>query len=261
MSFRINDYDISNIKINNSNIKLGKIDGIIVFQLNDKATITIVFSEKDITVRSTKTGKYDFYYTTEDDVIIQSYDKIMSLDLKKNIPQTYTYLNTFNIAPYEAKKMVVCEEGTLDILASASLPSQFLFDNVTYGNKLYSFGALSDVHIDGDGTDEASAAGDLVRALQFFNSNASLVGISGDLTIQGGYSELSIFKELVDNNATIPVYASRGNHDCRYSLEDFIAYTGGNLYFEQSYQNDKFIFLGMNQENYGDNCFTAAELD
>lgn len=259
MGLRINNSNITQMKINGSNIKLVKINNSIIFQLED-AVITLTFTEKIIKAVSNKSDSYDFYYAN-DDGIINDYDKIVSFNLTANVTSSYTYLNSFNIAPYEATKIVVCKSGTNNILSSSTLPSQFKFDNSTYGNKLYSFGALSDVHIDGDGTDEASASSDFARALKFFNSNASLVCISGDLCNENGYSELSLFKDLVDANATIPVYASRGNHDCRYSISDFETYTGGSLYFEQTYQNDKFIFLGMNAENYGNSCFTTEELD
>ena len=251
MSLRINNNSISKIRINSSNIKFAKINGEIVFQL-ENATIKVTFTDKTIKAISDTTGSYDFYYAN-DNGIINDYDKIVSFNLTANVTSSYTYLNSFNVAPYNATKIAVCKSGTTKILSSYLLPSQFLFDSSTYGNKLYSFGALSDVHIDGDGNDEASASSDLVRALNFFNSTANLVSISGDLTVMDGYAELSTFKDLVDANSTIPVYASRGNHDCRY--------TGGSLYFEQSYQNDKFIFLGMNTENYGDSCFTTEEID
>ena len=258
MSLRINNNSISKIRINSSNIKFAKINGDIVFQF-DGTTVTLTFTDKNIKAVSNKTGTYDFYYANGNQ-IIADYDKIVSFDLVADTESSYTYLNSFNIAPYDATKIVVCEGGTTKILDSSSLPSQFLFDS-NYGNKLYSFGALSDVHIDGDGTDDASASSDFVRALQFFNSNASLVCVSGDLTCIAGYSELSLFKDLVDANSTIPVYASRGNHDCRYTLEEFETYVGGSLYFERTYNNDVFIFLGMNAENYGDSCFTTEELD
>ena len=259
MSLRINNNSISKIRINSSNIKFAKINGDIVFQF-DGTTVTLTFTDKNIKAVSNKTGTYDFYYANGNQ-IIADYDKIVSFDLVADTESSYTYLNSFNVAPYDATKIVVCEGGTTKILDSSSLPSQFLFDSSKYGSKLYSFGALSDVHIDGDGNDQASASGDFVRALQFFNSNASLVCVSGDLTCIAGYSELSLYKDLVDNNATIPVYESRGNHDCRYSLSDFENCTGGSLYFEKSYNNDKFIFLGMNAENYADTCFTTEELD
>ena len=259
MSLRINNSNISKIRINDKNISLAKINGEIVFQLED-TTIKLTFADKTIKAISDKTGSYDFYYAN-DNGIIGSYDKIVSFNLTANITSSYTYLNSFNIAPYEATKIAVCKSGTTKILSSSSLPSQFLFDSSNYGNKLYSFGALSDVHIDGDGTDEASSSSDFVRALTFFNSNASLVCISGDLSCENGYNELSLFENLVDANTNIPVYASRGNHDCRYTISDFETYTGGSLYFERTYNNDKFLFLGMNAENYGDTCFTTEELN
>lgn len=261
MSLKINNKNIHKIRINNSDISIAKINGEIVFQLDD-GTITLTFTDKTINVISNKTGIYDFYYAN-DNGIIEDYDKIVKLALEKNKTRTYTYLNSFNIAPYEATKIAVCESGTTNILASSSLPSQFKFDSSTYGSKLYSFGALSDVHIDGDGTDEANASSDLIRALTFFNSNSSFVCVSGDLckVENSGDDELLMYKNLIDNNATIPVYESRGNHDCRYSITNWESYTGGSLYFEQTYQNDKFIFLGMNAENYGNSCFTTEELD
>lgn len=259
MSLKINGFNISQVRINNSNISLAKINGSIVFQLDNNIIITLTFTDKTIKAISNKTGTYDFYYAN-DNQIINDYDMIVSFNLSANVENSYTYLNTFNIAPYDATKIVVCEGGTTKILGSSYLPSQFLFNSSSYGNKLYSFGALSDVHIDGDGTDEASASSDLVRALTFFNSNASLVCISGDLSINDNYGELSTFKELVDNNSIISVYASRGNHDCRDTIDNWNN-IGYQLYYEQTYNNDKFIFLGMNAENYGDSCFTTEELD
>ncbi|MGM9879435.1 MAG: metallophosphoesterase family protein [Bacilli bacterium] len=261
MGLKINNSNISQLKINGTNIEMVKFNGSIIFDGED-LTITLTFSEKNITFLSNKTGIYDFYYA-DDNGIISDYEKIVTLSLKKNIKRTYSYFNELNIAPYQATKIVVCEKNKTNILASYNLPSQFKFDSSKYGNKLYSFGALSDVHIDGDGTDEANASSDLIRALTFFNSNSSFVCVSGDLckVENSGDDELLMYKNLIDNNATIPVYESRGNHDCRYSITNWESYTGGNLYFEQTYQNDKFIFLGMNAENYGDSCFTTEELD
>lgn len=261
MSLRINNSNICQIKVDGSNISLAKINGEIIFQFGE-TTVTITFTDKTIKAISNNDGSYDFYYANSNG-IIDDYDKIVSFDLTANVTSSYTYLNSFNIAPYDATKIIVCKSGTTNILSSSTLPSQFKFDSSSYGNKLYSFGALSDVHIDGDGTDEMSASSDFTRAIKFFNSNANLICISGDLSRLENEcdNELSMFKDLVDANATIPVYASRGNHDCRYDISDFETYTGGSLYFERTYNNDVFIFLGMNAENYGDSCFTTEELD
>lgn len=259
MGLRINNSNISQMKINGVNIQLAKINGSIVFEINGEI-ITLSFNDKTISAISNRSGSYDFYYG-KDGEILEDYDKIVSFDLIADTESSYECLNSFNIAPYNANEIVVCKSGTTNILSSSSLPSQFLFDSSKYGSKLYSFGALSDVHIDGDGNDQASASGDFARALNFFNSNANLVAISGDLCNENGYNELSLFKSLVDTNSSIPVYASRGNHDCRYTLEEFETYIGGSLYFERTYNNDVFIFLGMNAENYRDSCFTTEEID
>ena len=259
MSLKINNSNISQMKINGVNIQLAKINGSIVFEINGEI-ITLSFNDKTISAISNRSGSYDFYYG-KDGEILEDYDKIVSFDLIADTESSYEYLNSFNIAPYNANEIVVCKSGTTNILSSSSLPSQFLFDSSKYGSKLYSFGALSDVHIDGDGNDQASASADFARALQFFNGEANLVAISGDLCVTNGYAELSLFKNLVDTNSTIPVYASRGNHDTRYTLEEFENNIGGSLYYEITYNYDVFIFLGMIAVNYGDSCFSTEEID
>lgn len=259
MSLKINGSNINKIKINGSNIQLAKINGEIVFELLN-ATITLTFADKTIKAVSNKDGNYDFYYSN-DDGLITDYDKIVSFSLTANVESSYTYLNSFNIAPYEATKISVCKKGTTNVLSETSLPTQFLFDSSKYGNKLYSFGVLSDVHLDGDGTDEASAYEDFVRAINFYNSNASLIGISGDICINNGYNELSIYKELIDANATIPVYVCKGNHDCRYSSSDWTTYIGKEKQYEITHNNDVFIFLSMNAESFADSMLTTSQLD
>lgn len=259
MSLRINNSNISQMRINGVNIQLAKVNGSIVFEING-TIITLDFEDKKISAVSNESGNYDFYYS-KNGVILEEYDKIVSFNLTADVKSSYTHFNSLNISPYEANEIVVCKSGTTKIISSSALPSQFIFDSSKYGNKLYSFGALSDVHLDGDGTDEASAYGDFVRAINFFNSNASLIGISGDICIDNGYNELSIYKELVDANATIPVYVCKGNHDCRYSSSDWTTYIGKENQYEITYNNDVFIFLSMNAESFADSMLTTSQLD
>ena len=70
------------------------------------------------------------------------------------------------------------------------------------GNKLYSFGAISDVHLQYD-----TAKSDFQRALTYLNSNVDFICIAGDLTANGTDAELTAYKNYVDTYSTVPVYA------------------------------------------------------
>ena len=244
MSLRINNSNISEIKINGINIKLAKINDSIVFEINGEI-ITLSFNDKVISANSNKDGSYDFYYA-KDGKIIEEYDKIVSFDLVANTESSYEYLNSFNIAPYDANGIVVCKSGTTKILSSSSLPSQFLFDSSTYGSKLYSVGLISDTHIDGDGTDTADSINDLKKALTLFsNENVSFISHCGDVTENNRASDYTAYSDIVADN-TIPIKTIAGNHDNYSTLESI---TGNSLYYEYipDGTNDIYLFLGSYQ--------------
>ena len=256
MSLRINNSNISKIRINETNIKLAKINGSIIFQF-DGATIKLIFEDKKIKAISNRDGSYDFYYA-KGNSILEDYDKIVSFDLTANKTSSYTYLNSFNIAPYEANKIVVCESGTIKILSSSSLPSQFMFDNSTYGTKLYSVGLVSDTHIDGDGIDTADSINDFEKALTLFsNENVSFIAHCGDITEENRDSDYTAYSNIVADN-TIPIKTIAGNHDNYSTLQSI---TGNSLYYEYTPDgiNDIYLFLGSYQANTT-NPFSNEEL-
>ena len=79
------------------------------------------------------------------------------------------------------------------------------------GTKLYSFGALWDVHLQYD-----TAQYDFQRALTYLNESedVAFTCISGDLTSRGTDAELTQYKSYVDMySADTPVYAVTGNHE------------------------------------------------
>lgn len=125
------------------------------------------------------------------------------------------------------------------------------------GNRLYSFGAISDVHIQ-----RTTAEEDLIRALTYFNNNddVSFVCINGDLTESGYAEQLAEYKACVDTYATKPVYAVSGNHETYGGLDMasvIQTYTGRPLYYSFEQGNDVFIMLGIKSE---DTLFTDAEI-
>lgn len=122
---------------------------------------------------------------------------------------------------------------------------------------LYSFGALSDIHI-GDST----STGDFTKALQYLSKETNFICISGDLVHDGNNtSQWTEYKGLVDTHANVPVYACSGNHDgYNANLETLISsYTGHPLYYSIKHENDVFIFVGTKSNAVG-SLFTTAEL-
>lgn len=124
------------------------------------------------------------------------------------------------------------------------------------GRKLYSFGALSDVHIG-----IRTATNDFTKALQYLSEETDFICISGDLIQDDNDSYKTEYKSLVDTYATVPVYACAGNHDAyNPAIEtDISSYTGHPLYYSISHNDDVFIFVGVRSNSAG-SIFTQAEL-
>ena len=113
------------------------------------------------------------------------------------------------------------------------------------GTPLYTFGLLSDVHIDGDGDDAAYSISDLNNALQFFkNEGCEFVAYTGDMTYNGRTEDFTALKTCLDAS-TLPQYTIRGNHDAYAVDNGYLTATGKT---EESYTvvkgNDLFIFMG-----------------
>lgn len=133
--------------------------------------------------------------------------------------------------------------------------------------KLYSFGALSDVHITYD-TSET----DFQRALIYLNENedVAFTCVCGDLTSQGISEQLSVYKRCVDTySPDTPVYSIAGNHESyndnwtqngetvvRNLME---TYTGKPLYYTFNHDKDVFIMVGIKSDVEG-SLFANGEL-
>jgi predicted phosphodiesterase len=159
-----------------------------------------------------------------------------------------------NIAPPNAKKLAIFNEGA----KVCDVPLGHL-KSPLIGEKLYSFGALSDVHVVYD-----TAAEDFQRALTYLNNqeDVAFTCICGDLTDEGTESQLAQYKAIVDGySADTPVYAIAGNHEMYASVcKDFLhEYTGKPLYYSFTQGNDVFIMVGEYQwANYA--LFEDGEL-
>lgn len=142
-----------------------------------------------------------------------------------------------NTAPQNVKRIGIYNSNGLraGIIPLGSLA----FPNA--GQKLYSFGALSDVHVGYD-----TAVGDFQAALSYLQ-DMNLICICGDLTGDGSDAQLAQYKAIVDaRSASTPVYAIAGNHEGMVAdvASRIVTYTGQPLYYSFTYGDDVFIMVG-----------------
>ena len=195
-------------------------------------------------------GTYTLKYEDESGVLADYADICM---LENG--ESYTGFITQNMAPQEAIKIGVYN-STGDRVGSVGLIATF---NKNLGEKLYSFGAISDVHI-GNNTSET----DFERALTYFNDQSvQFVTVNGDLCVGSQTDKLEIYASLIEQHSDIPVYSITGNHEAELfktilqnnnltseqkvtQINDVIDdYTGQNLYYTFTQGNDVYIMLGV----------------
>lgn len=162
------------------------------------------------------------------------------------IPQNVAMPNASKIAVYNPQGKQV---GTIALRG-------LKFPNAE--EKLYSFGALSDVHYQYD-----TAPEDFHRALTYLNEteDVAFTCICGDLTSGGTVEELTAYKNAVDAySPDTPVYAIMGNHDIRAGQMNSIQnYTGHPTYYTIEHGNDVFIFVG-NVSDWTTDVLSTEEL-
>lgn len=168
------------------------------------------------------------------------------MSYKDFIPQNVAPLGMRRIGVYNAQGNRV---GQIP-LGSLTPPTQ--------GKKLYSFGALSDVHIV-----YTTAASDFQKALTYLNDNIDVefTCIAGDLTDNGTAEQLAQYKTIVEAySLDTPVYAIAGNHES-YSTQPTLLeqYTGKPLYYSFTHGEDVFLMLGCYSWS-NDGVFTQSYL-
>lgn len=146
-----------------------------------------------------------------------------------------------NIAPQDAKQLWLCDNKGNKVI---NIPIGHLAFAIREP-KLYSFGALSDVHIVYD-----TASADFQRALTYLDNDpdVAFTCICGDLTDDGSVTQLQQYKAVVDAySGNTPVYAVAGNHEGTNepnTTERIQPYTGQPLYYSFTHGNDVFIMVG-----------------
>lgn len=146
---------------------------------------------------------------------------------------------------YEAAKSkgaVAPELEDVANLASTILTITSGGGDVPLGNKMYTFGVLSDIHLKSNnynhGIDDFNRA---ILCMQ--NLGAEFVGIAGDLGHAGTDDELVLYQNALNTYASIPFHIIRGNHDVKFTEQNWITYTGFASNHEFIYNGDVFLFL------------------
>ncbi len=226
-----------------------------------------------ISYKPTETATYDLYYADENGTALTNYDKICSFSATADTTSSYSDFNELNVAPSEAKKIIAVKQSTQEKVDEVTLNNTLLLSTKNLGNKLYSVGLLSDIHIDGNGdgdnSDTAQSVTDFQYALDFFQNkeNVDFVAICGDLTYYGYEADYTKYKEIVANYPNLPIKTLRGNHECyengetNHNDSNTLYQTNiGPLYYEFVHDNDVYLFIGMAQESKT-NPLNADEID
>ena len=178
----------------------------------------------------------------------------MKIGKTKLIKQNIAPLGATNVVLFNGDNEIVCEMS----LGHLAIPN--------FGQRMYSFLALSDIHQPYD-----TALEDHQKALSYANSveEISFVIEAGDLTSTGTINEMQDWKNCVDTYLpNKPLYAITGNHENysarkdKYNLSD---YTGHPLYYSFVKDDDVFIMVGCYGWYEGeviprDNTLTNEEL-
>lgn len=187
-----------------------------------------------------------------------------------------------NVAPYAASQIGVYNSNGERV---GSIPLGSF--KPPYGDRLYRFGIISDVHNEENQNSENQ--NDLRNALNFFNQKEDIefTCITGDLT-QYSYSsgnlatEMALYQaNLAAINNSTPVYPTTGNHDCPQNsdvdIDTFKSYAGiADLFTSDavySYEvtkthttsggttvTDHFLFLGMRRYEFTSSTYLDADI-
>ena len=114
-------------------------------------------------------------------------------------------------------------------------------------NLLYTFGLLSDVHVDncsdGDFVDFGMSVRDFKNALRFIeDEGADFIAYSGDMTkANSAYNDYEKLLECL-STSNIPNYPTGGNHDVGAYYESMV---NPNKYYTVEQGNDLFIYVNV----------------
>ena len=198
-------------------------------------------------------GTYILRYDNAIGESLDNYSDICSLTVNGSDVQYSDFINV-NIPPYMAASIGIYNQNGKRI---GFIPITDF--KVNFGERLYRFGLLSDVH-DYEGS-PAEASDDFFRALDLFNSkeDVKMTCICGDITQNGTEAEFAFYaNDVARFSPNTPVYTTTGNHDATYNglnntlWEQYIGYPRV-FEFSEILDNgsvDHFLFLGMSKWDF-----------
>lgn len=204
---------------------------------------------------------YDIYWADENGNLLAGYEKICQLDLTNKEMDIYV-LNPCRVIPYGARKIVVCSDFNTDIIGEYGIP----LEKLILEKPKYSYGLLSDIHINTSSTDKTNSIQKLINATNHFKQveNVNNIMICGDITTKGTLAEMQKFKEIKDMFPTISFNCCRGNHDTyssSSSIDTYKLYIEPNgINFEKIINGDVHLFVGLMMEDPSE-PFSSYALD
>lgn len=264
--------------------------------LSDKAEIDYLFANDKagsaagtVTVTSSVNGKYELYWGTDENemlsVGVDNYNAYYSefAEIKVSGGEGSEEIIEFTAIPEGAETVLAYKNKIL--MGTYEIPEEKQAD---FGEKIYSFGALSDLHFNrynGSLTgDDATVT--FPNALNFFEKfDIELVGMSGDISADGERDAFEKFNRI-SSAYDFPVYTCTGNHDVSeyFTLENWQELMNAGVYGEEKAEGvadvaangmdfvyapedcngDVFIFLSQYQWHYNEpdsRLLTDAQLD
>ena len=213
-------------------------------EIDDSYYYTITLDEPD--------DVKEYYYNSNKEFISRSsYNDISTENEVLEFPEGTKYIRLKSNT----------DKYTIDIVKERITLKKFLKKE----NFLYSFGLLSDVHIDnnhdGDYEDTSMSIKDYKNALRFLeDEGANFIAYCGDMTknhsdAQADYQMLAeCLKE-----SHVPNYIIKGNHDAGQGYFD--EYVSEISRFTVPYKDDLFIFVGNGNDTGKNAGMTQSRVD
>ena len=217
---------------------------------NGYGTISLLASSDDTA------GTYAIQYA-DDNGALSNYDNICTLTTTNGQQANYTHFIKDQMIPKYATKIIAVKDN--QTMAEFVIPEAKRFTSGNYGQHLYSFGAISDIHTGADTWDT-----DLQEAFTYLNEKESVLFTcaAGDITNDGTQTQFENFKAIKDTyTPNTPFYATNGNHEwynSSFSDDFWRTYIDNDRTCLFTQGNDVFIMFG-NQGTSTTGCFTDEQ--
>ena len=265
-------------------VGFGNDEGKVVWNDFHNEVMGEIDENKKILLENVDDGPYTLKYEDSDNVPLVKWSDIAEIDEDWDGFYYYDKLIPVNIAPYLSEKIGVYDRhgSRLGYVGINELKPEF-------GERLYRFGLISDVHNEEDQTD--ANIDDFTNALDVFNKkeDVEFTVICGDLT-QNSWTnnldkEMAIFRDTEDSvSDKTPIYPTTGNHDCPNSsnkdvdIAKLFSYTdvagiapssGAEYSYEITKEHttqdnkvvtDHFLFLGMKRYEFVNSTYSTSDI-